>query len=93
MTEEEILQKIISVVSELYINPYGERGEIKPETCPPRDLIGFDSVNSFEASLVLSEAIGIELDAEFLVKKIRNKLPTIEIMASQIYEMQEKSLE
>lgn len=61
MEKSEIMEKVVDAVRQVQEASGRPVGDIGPGTCPIRDVIGFDSLNGVEATVILSESLGQDI--------------------------------
>jgi acyl carrier protein len=67
LNRNEIKTNVINVLAEIQESSGRAVPEIGEDTCPMQDLEGFDSLNSVEASCMLSDCLNFDVDPKLLV--------------------------
>ena len=67
MNKEKVFHNIAEAIRQVQETGGRSISEINPDTCPLTDVEGFDSLSSVEATVILSESLGLDLpDSVFL---------------------------
>ncbi len=81
MEKQEIMTKVVHAVAEVHEASGRSIGGIGASTRPLQDLEGFDSLSGVEATVMLSESLGVDLpeDNPFISKDGKQALSIGEI--------------
>ena len=61
MDRQELVTKVVQTVAHVQEVSGRSSGGISASTCPVRDVAGFDSLSGVEATVMLSESLGVDL--------------------------------
>lgn len=89
MEKQEVITKVVQAVSEVQQVSGRAIGDIGSSTRPVGDLEGFDSLSGVEATVVLSESLGVNLPDDFnpFVSKDGRKALTVNEIADSLSTM------
>jgi len=82
MENQEVITKVVQAVAQVQEVSGRPSGGIGSSTRPVRDMEGFDSLSGVEATVVLSESLGVDLPDDynpFVSKDGRRALSVSEI--------------
>ena len=80
MDKNEVMDKVADSIRQVQEISGRTVAEISPNTCPFADVAGFDSLSSVEATVILSESLGVDLpDSVFLPEEGARNLSVSEI--------------
>lgn len=65
MKKQEYIRTVVETVTQVQETSGRERGDIDASTRPLRDIEGFDSLCGLEATVLLSESLGVDLPDNF----------------------------
>ena len=83
MDKNEVMDKVADSIRQVQETSGRTVAEVSPNTCPFIDIDGFDSLNGIEATLILSDSLGVKLpDSVFLPKEGHQSLSVSEIADS-----------
>ena len=77
MQPEEVLNALVEVLTEIQINSGRVVPDITNNTHPIGDLDGFDSLNAVEVGILLSDALSMKIDFEFILSTPIGYSPTV----------------
>ena len=82
MDKREVMDKVAEAVRQVQETSGRTISEVGPNTCPLIDVEGFDSLSSVEATVILSESLGVGVnlpDSVFLPEEGDRNLSISEI--------------
>lgn len=86
MPRDAIRRSLIEALTTIQCESGGPNLQISGWTCPKTDMANFDSVNVVEASMLMSEQLGIEIPTVFPLTDRHNGRPlTVDEIATFIY--------
>lgn len=83
MDKNEVMDKVADAINQIQETSGRTVAEISPNTRPFTDVAGFDSLNGIEATVILSDSLGVNLpDSVFTPKEGNQNLSVSEIADS-----------
>ena len=83
MEKQAVITKVVEAVAQVQEASGRQNSGIRSSTCPVRDVEGFDSLSGVEATVILSESLGVDLpDNTFVSKDGRRALSVTEIASN-----------
>ena len=94
MSQDDILRHLVETVAEVQEISGCTAEKITAETCPIKDLEGFDSLRGVEATIILAEKLKCKFkagteDVNVFVSKDRRRALRIEEAVSRLMELQD----
>lgn len=86
MDKQEIVTKIVQTVVEVQDLSGRASSEIDASTLPLKDVEGFDSLSSLEATVMLSESIGVDIPENYnpFISKDGNRALSVSEIADNL---------
>lgn len=85
MKQELVRQSVIEAILDIQRESGWPAQAIGGQTCPITDLPGFDSLNCVEATMLVSERLGVEIEILPLINRTSRKALSINEIAAAIF--------
>ena len=89
MDKNEVMDKVAEVINQVQETGGRTISEVRPDTCPLIDVEGFDSLSSVEATVILSESLGVNLPDSVFLPAERDRNLSISEIANNICSIME----
>ena len=84
MDKDDIVRQVIQAVTQVQEISGRSIGEINPDTRPFKDLQGFDSLCGVEATVLLSEAVGLDLPDSVFAPEEGSRVLSVNEIADKV---------